>query len=445
MGLKKIGSKHSRLLPVFNLFFITILNSFKMKNCFYKNLLLLTAFIFGASDYSFAQVQDNAIDDVGDIAFIAYAVNGTTGPNGIPGFAFVLLDNCPNNTSIWFTDDEWNGLASPSGAFSTGEGEIQWTNNTGLTIAKGTVIKFAAGPDLGGNITWTNSNTGVNIGSVNVTNFFGTGSGDLIFATTANRSGTFLAFIGNPAASGNSLSNTPFGSGTTLSSYGVSISSGGQKYQGSTTCTGTVIQCNVQVNAGTFNNTGFTSLTSKTAFYAALPDNFAGSVLPVELTQFDVNTEGSKNNLTWRTASEKNNSHFDIERSTDGTTFYNIGQVKGNNKPSSYQFVDHQPFATTYYRLRQIDNDGKETLSKVISVELKGKGKGLAVYPNPVSSLLNVVYTEGSSFQILNLFGQQVLSGKTPPSGVGGLDVSALPQGTYILKVGAEQAKFIKQ
>jgi Secretion system C-terminal sorting domain len=176
-----------------------------------------------------------------------------------------------------------------------------------------------------------------------------------------------------------------------------------------------------------------------------------GGVLPVELTQFDANTEGSKNNLTWRTASELNNKHFDIERSTDGTTFHSIGQVKGNNKPSTYQFVDHQPFATTYYRLRQIDNDGTETYSKIVSVELKGKGKGLAVYPNPVLSLLNVEViarneaTEGSSFQILNLLGQQVLTGKTPPSGAGGLDVSALPQGSYILKVGAEQAKFLKQ
>jgi hypothetical protein len=165
-------------------------------------------------------------------------------------------------------------------------------------------------------------------------------------------------------------------------------------------------------------------------------------VLPVELTQFDANTEGSKNNLTWRTESELNNKLFDIERSTDGTTFHSIGQVKGNNKPSSYQFVDHQPFATTYYRLRQIDFDGTETYSKIVSVELKSKGKGLAVYPNPVSSLLNVVYTdEGSSFQILNLLGQQVLTGKTGQR----LDVSALPQGSYVLKVGAEQAKFIKQ
>jgi Secretion system C-terminal sorting domain len=68
----------------------------------------------------------------------------------------------------------------------------------------------------------------------------------------------------------------------------------------------------------------------------------------------------------------------------------------------------------------------------------------LAVYPNPVSNTLIVENTEGGDFQIFNLLGQQVLTGKTP-SGGRGLDVSALPQGTYFLKVGAEQAKFLKQ
>jgi Leucine-rich repeat (LRR) protein len=169
--------------------------------------------------------------------------------------------------------------------------------------------------------------------------------------------------------------------------------------------------------------------------------------LPVELLNFDVqNTEGSKNYLTWRTASETNNSHFDIERSTDGTTFHSIGQVKGNNKASSYQFVDNQPFVTTYYRLRQIDFDGTETLSNIVSVVQKGKGKALIIYPNPVSNTLTVENTEEDdeevgNFQIINLLGQQVLSGKTGQ----GLDVSALPQGTYVLRVGEEQAKFVKE
>jgi hypothetical protein len=173
---------------------------------------------------------------------------------------------------------------------------------------------------------------------------------------------------------------------------------------------------------------------------------YNNGVLPVELLSFTgKNTEGSKNNLTWRTESEKNNKHFDIERSTDGTTFHPIGQVKGNNKPSSYQFVDNQPFATTYYRLRQIDFDGTETYSKIVSVVQTGKGKGLTIYPNPVSNTLTVDNMEEDeevgNFQILNLFGQQVLTGKTMQQ----LDVSALAQGTYVLKVGAEQVKFVKE
>ena len=150
--------------------------------------------------------------------------------------------------------------------------------------------------------------------------------------------------------------------------------------------------------------------------------------LPIELTQFNVqNIEGGKTHLTWTTASEKDNSHFDIERSTDGSTFHSIGQVKGNNKPSSYQFVDNQSFATSYYRLRQIDFDGTETVSKVVSVEQKSKGKGLTIYPTLVSNGILTVDTEGGDYSIYNIVGQQVQNGKTTQR----LDVSALAKGTY--------------
>lgn len=118
--------------------------------------------------------------------------------------------------------------------------------------------------------------------------------------------------------------------------------------------------------------------------------------------------------------------------------------MKGNNKPSSYQFVDNQPFATSYYRLRQVDFDGTETFSKIVSVQLKGKGKGLAIYPTLVSNGILTVDTEGGrlrDFSVSNLLGQQVLVGKTTQQ----IDVSALAKGTYILKVGTDVAKFVKQ
>lgn len=205
---------------------------------------------------------------------------------------------------------------------------------------------------------------------------------------------------------------------------------------------------------GTFQAANLTSLqvtilsTGVAGNYIAL-DNlvFSNITLPIELTTFATNTEGSKNNLTWATASEVNNKMFEIERSYDGKDFTSIGQVKGNNKPSNYQYVDYAPFNTTYYRLKQIDNDGTETYSKVITATLKS-GKSLKVYPTlvsngvlTVSSLRGDEATEGGDFAIYNVFGQQVQSGKTAQR----LDVSTLAKGTYILKVGTELAKFVRQ
>ncbi len=174
--------------------------------------------------------------------------------------------------------------------------------------------------------------------------------------------------------------------------------------------------------------------------------NINGSVLPVELLDFKgKNTEGG-NLLTWQTANEVNNKGFQIERGSDGKAFDNIGFVKAKGSHSTYNFTDNTPLSTSYYRLRQIDNNGKETLSKVISVANKGNSK-LKVSPNPVSNMLiietdvDLVRNETNTFHIFNLLGQQVLMGKMAQR----IDVSALPQGTYFLKVGGEQVKFIKQ
>ena len=406
-----------------------------------KKLLVSTVLAFCLSlisNTSFAQIQDNVINDPGDIAFVAYTTGAS---NGVAGFAFVLLDNCPAGTTIYFTDEEWTGSNFAS-FYSVSEGDLSWQNNTGATIARGTVIKVA-GPISSTVVAWTSGNTSVNLGAINIpTVGYDQSNGDQVYAMTASRpasgsfTGTFLAFVGGIGIN-LSFTSTPFGSGTSLTAYGKNITAG-RVYTGSTTCNGTAAQCNTQVNTGSWSPASGWTTTAQ--FNDAIPNNFGGSVLPVELTQFDVNTEGSKNNLIWATASEKNNIHFEIERSTDGTTFHRIGQVKGNNKPSSYQFVDNQPFATSYYRLRQIDNDGTETLSKVISISTKSNVK-LNVYPSVTSQFLTIETTEMGDYQIFNLMSQQVLNGKTEQQ----LDVSALPQGTYILKVGQEQAKFVKQ
>jgi Domain of unknown function (DUF5122) beta-propeller len=138
-------------------------------------------------------------------------------------------------------------------------------------------------------------------------------------------------------------------------------------------------------------------------------------VLPVELLSFSgKNTEGG-NHLTWETANEVNNKGFQVERQqATGDSWETLGFVAAKGKSANYTFTDdYRLSSVAYYRLRQIDNEGKETLSKVIAITQTGKGKGLVVYPNPVSNVLTVENTEGASFQILNLLGQQVLNHAT--------------------------------
>ena len=167
--------------------------------------------------------------------------------------------------------------------------------------------------------------------------------------------------------------------------------------------------------------------------------------LPVELLSFSgkflLNDKEGSNLLTWQTASEVNNKGFEVERLNTSGSWDNIGFKTANNKASTYTFTDNAPLSTSYYRLRQMDNDGKETLSKVISIAAVDTHGRVYLHPNPVSNVLTVEYTEGSLFQVINLLGQQVLVGKTTQQ----IDVSSLAKGTYMLKVGTEVAKFVKQ
>ncbi|GAB3815110.1 hypothetical protein GCM10028895_08870 [Pontibacter rugosus] len=101
------------------------------------------------------------------------------------------------------------------------------------------------------------------------------------------------------------------------------------------------------------------------------------SPLPVELMNFAAVKESSNIAfLTWATASENNNSHFEIERSANGKTWAKIGDVAGagnSGTKRSYSFSDagfaHAGAGTVYYRLKQVDFDGTAAFSKVVSLQ----------------------------------------------------------------------------
>lgn len=97
--------------------------------------------------------------------------------------------------------------------------------------------------------------------------------------------------------------------------------------------------------------------------------------LPVELTAFSVSCETTQATVNWSTATETNNQYFEVERSADGVHFTGIGQVSslapnGNsNAPLHYSFNDLNPLnATTYYKLRQVDYNGDNHFSTIVTL-----------------------------------------------------------------------------
>ncbi len=190
--------------------------------------------------------------------------------------------------------------------------------------------------------------------------------------------------------------------------------------------------------------------------------------LPVTLLEFSGTKESLANLLQWRTATEQSNRGFELQKSANGIDFSSIAFVptkagSGGNSTAllSYSYSDTKPFTgNNYYRLKQIDFDGKATLSNVVLVK-GSRGNELmlsAIYPNPTSKTLHVVINaptpQTAQLLITDLAGRSVRQQTINlQSGDNNLDVnvSTLAKGVYILKVicgdGCEAAvsKFVKE
>lgn len=108
--------------------------------------------------------------------------------------------------------------------------------------------------------------------------------------------------------------------------------------------------------------------------------------LPIELAYFSVRPESDGITLSWITLSELNNSHYVIEKGKDGLHFDELTTVPGAGTTthlSSYLVTDKNPFeGLQYYRLRQVDQDGKSTLSSTLAVKWNSLHV-FQIYPNP--------------------------------------------------------------
>lgn len=138
---------------------------------------------------------------------------------------------------------------------------------------------------------------------------------------------------------------------------------------------------------------------------------------PVIMTSFNGKYSNGQVVLDWQTSQEFNSDRFEVYKSNDGQSFSYLGSVKGagnSNMTKNYNYFDNQPGGSqyVYYRLKQVDIDGKFVYTNVVKITT-GTNASLEVYPNPFSSYFTASFTANktadASIIVRNSIGQPVM------------------------------------
>lgn len=166
---------------------------------------------------------------------------------------------------------------------------------------------------------------------------------------------------------------------------------------------------------------------------------FEAALLPVQLESFTAGKAGTAVSLKWKSSLETNSKEFVVERSADGVNYSIVGTVAAKGIPSEYSLLDASPVGgDNFYRLKQVDNDGKFVYSKVLKVNFT-RLPGISISPNPASSYLYVSLENINSavtVQLIDLNGK-LMQQQTISQGTGYkiISLAGLVKGLYTVKV----------
>jgi hypothetical protein len=172
--------------------------------------------------------------------------------------------------------------------------------------------------------------------------------------------------------------------------------------------------------------------------------------LPVIWHSFTASKLNGSIILNWSTASEQNTKDFEVQYSTNATSWDVLGTVQaaGNSSATrNYSFTHQTPLknsAYNYYRILQRDIDGKFSYSKIVSIIFNEPGPDMSVYPNPVSDVLTVYLSESKLVRLINAAGAIVWQSNLP-AGRNQISVSQYSKGVYVLTAGGQSNRVIIQ
>ncbi|MBA3662671.1 MAG: T9SS type A sorting domain-containing protein [Bacteroidetes bacterium] len=373
---------------------------------------------------------------------------------------FTILNKsgtCTTNSFLWFTSITYNSCnantCEGTDEFLTFQNGSTAMNLSDLEI---TVPGVGAGPEgttfCGSAVNpcdeffTTNAAYVASLNAVaGCTGFFLSPPGNLIPAN-----GRVIVFMGNPPSA--------------TINFGTLCSSGGNYYcvfvSNTTNCTGRYSNASTALRFTTIRNrnTGCSVERSFTpsngvgndgdvvAFNPSGAETYVSNgscsgfaILPIELTDFLGEEVAEGVRLKWEVASETNTVEYIIERSTDAVNWIKIGSVspaKSGSDNFSYQLIDESPLkGINYYRLKDIDNDGRFKTHKIISVNLMNKASDIYYTQNEES--LIVSFNSSFSNAVLNLYdltGRLVRKIKLEENHTVSISKRELQSGMYLLK-----------
>jgi hypothetical protein len=176
-------------------------------------------------------------------------------------------------------------------------------------------------------------------------------------------------------------------------------------------------------------------------------------ILPINWFNISAKAKGENNEIRWKVLENPLNLRYVVLNETANGEWTGIGEIAAKKvfaqETVEYFFTHKNPKNFEKYRLKSLDADGKETFSKEVNLRRSDKNEEIFVYPNPTSSLLNVLINEDAEVQISDLLGKEILKTTVKAEGENALNVAHLPAGTYIIRfltaTGLKAVKFSKE